>query len=392
MARPRVLILDDDPIAGTILKAAVSSHAATAEHIMDPAELGELAGGCDLLFLDLVMPERDGIDVLREHAAGAAKFPPLVLMSALDAGILETAVHFARQLGYRVDGALCKPIERRDVERLLDGLDRRRTGSQSATAAPETIERCVAAIRAGELFLRYQPQVDLVTRRPLGAEALVRWAHPEQGELLPLTFVPLLESHGAASDLAKFVVARAVEDAARLRVDGPFRVSVNVHASVLRGGDFADFVIGVLAAHKTPPERLCIEATEAAIVDDSADTLQTLVKLRMAGVELSIDDFGTGHSTLQQLWRLPVSEIKLDRSFVSQITTSTKSRALILGVLQMARGLRSTVVAEGIETEEIRAALVTMGCTVGQGYLFARPLAFDALAAWLADAVSRGPR
>lgn len=387
----RVLILDDDPITGAVLMAVVASYDASAEQITDSAALGEVVrSGWDLLFLDLVMPGLDGIDVLREHAADATTLPPLVLVSGLDAGILETAVHFARQLGYRVEGALRKPIERRDVGRLLDGLDRRRIGSQRAAPEPETIERCVAAIRAGELFLRYQPQVDLVTRRALGAEALVRWAHPQQGELLPLAFVPLLESHGAAAELARFVVERALADAARLRLDGTFRLSVNVHASVLRSGDFAEFVIKALAAHKAPPHLLCIEATEAAIVDDSADTLETLVKLRMAGVELSIDDFGTGHSTLQQLWRLPVSEIKLDRSFVSQITISPKSRALILGVLKMAHGLRAAVVAEGIETEEIRSALLDMGCTIGQGYLFARPLALDALAAWLADTAAEG--
>ncbi|MEZ4448335.1 MAG: EAL domain-containing response regulator [Nannocystaceae bacterium] len=385
--RPRVLILDDDPISGLFLKAAVTSHHASAEQITDAAELAKVVrSGWDALFLDLVMPGLDGIDVLRQHAADAASFPPLVLVSGLDAGILETAVHFARQLGYRVDGALPKPVVRGDVWRLLDGLDRRRTGSHRATTEPETIERSLAAIRAGELFLRYQPQVDMVTGRPVGAEALVRWAHPGQGELLPLAFVPLLEGHGAAEELARFVVERAIADTARLRCDGPLRVSVNVHASVLRSDDFADYVIDALARHKAPAERLCIEATEAAIVDDSADTLETLVKLRMAGVHLAIDDFGTGHSTLQQVWRLPVSEIKLDRSYVSQVTTSTKSRALILGVLQMAQGLRATVVAEGVETEEIRAALLDIGCTIGQGYLFARPLAIDAFAAWLADA------
>ncbi|MBK8938505.1 MAG: EAL domain-containing protein [Polyangiaceae bacterium] len=312
-------------------------------------------------------------------------------MSGLDAGILETAVHFARRLGFRVDGALCKPADILDVGRLLDNLGRRRSGrpgGSQQSLTQESSARCLEAIRNGELFLRYQPQIDLATGRTTGAEALVRWNHPEQGELQPLTFVPLLEEGGAASELAQYVLLRALSDTRQLRQTWPaFRVSVNVHASVLRAPEFVERLLSALRTENMPAGALCIEATETAIVDDAPDTLENLVKLRMAGVQLSIDDFGTGHSTLQQLLRLPVNEIKLDRSFVSRLETSAKSRALTHGVLHIAAALGASVVAEGIETSEVHATLREMGCGIGQGYLFARPLTLDALTSWLGQHV-----
>ncbi|MBX7191090.1 MAG: EAL domain-containing response regulator [Sandaracinaceae bacterium] len=374
----RIVILDDDPIAAKVLRAMLAPHASRVDVLERTAELRTAVDeGCDLLILDLLMPEMDGTELLRSHAPSARAFPPIVLVSGLDDGILETAVHLARKLGFRVEGALRKPVALADVAPLIERTSRRRTGRHASygTLALEPPERVLEALRGGELFLRYQPQVELDTGRIEGVEALVRWQHPRLGELTPAAFVATLEAHGGARDLAEFVVSRALADLHSLRALAPqLRVSVNVHPDVLRDERFADRVLDALRERSLPPAALCLEATETGIVGDEPETLHGLLKLRMAGVELAIDDFGTGHATLHELWRLPVSEIKLDRSFVAALHSSAKSRTLVGAMIGMGGGLGARVVAEGIETHDVRSALQALGCRLGQGYLFARPL------------------
>ena len=372
----RVLILDDDPVVGSVLEAAATPHASYVERLLDPVLFRERAlSGFDVIFLDVILPGVDAIDLLGEFAHHARSFPPIVFVSALDVGILESAVAYARQRGFTIHGALEKPIRIADVAELIAKINRRRTVPvATARAHAADHDRCVEALRAGEFFLRYQPQVNLRTRKMVGAEALIRWAHPELGELLPGSFLPLLEETATARELAEYVIEKALHDMNQhVAFARGLSVSVNIHASVLRSPGFSDWVVSALARHDTSPELLYLEATEAAIVGEDAETLHALVKLRMAGVGLSIDDFGTGHSTLAQLWRMPVSEIKLDRSYVSTVASSAKSKALVQGMVHMAAGMRARVIAEGIETEPVAAELVELGCGDGQGFLFARP-------------------
>lgn len=372
----RVLILDDDPVAGAVLEAATAPHASYVERLLEPVQFRKrVLEGFDVVLLDVMLPGVDAIDLLEEFAHLARSFPPIIFVSGLDSGILESAVAYARQRGFTIHGALGKPIRLAEVARLLGRLNSRRTAPSAAAGSfAADHARCVEALHAKEFFLRYQPQVNLRTRQVVGAEALIRWAHPVLGELLPGSFLPLLEDTEAARELAEFVLEAALRDMTQhAAFTHGLSVSVNIHASVLRSSGFADWVVQALERHGTPASSLYLEATEAAIVGEDAETLHALVKLRMAGVGLSIDDFGTGHSTLAQLWRMPVNEIKLDRSYVSTIAVSAKSKALVQGMVHMAAGMKARVVAEGVETEEVAAELLGLGCGDGQGYLFARP-------------------
>jgi diguanylate cyclase (GGDEF)-like protein len=232
-------------------------------------------------------------------------------------------------------------------------------------------------IERGELRLHYQPMIDLPTDRIVGFEALVRWEHPVRGLIPPLSFVPLAEETGLILPLGRWVLeqacrqARAWHDA---RPDAPpMFMSVNLSARQFAQPDLVDQVREILAETGLEPSTLEIEITESALMDQTETGIRTLRQLRELGVRLVLDDFGTGYSSLSYLKHLPLDTIKIDRSFVAGMGDDI-DRAIIDAVISLAHGLRITTVAEGIETEEQFERLRAMGCDVGQGYLFARPM------------------
>ncbi|MEO8571355.1 MAG: EAL domain-containing protein [Chloroflexota bacterium] len=232
-------------------------------------------------------------------------------------------------------------------------------------------------IERGELRLHYQPLIDLVTDRIVGFEALVRWQHPVRGLVPPLSFIPLAEETGLILPLGRWVLetacrqARAWRDA---RPNGPgLFMSVNLSGRQFAQADLVDSVAAILAETGLDPQGLEIEITESVLMDQSEAGIRTLGRLRELGVRLVLDDFGTGYSSLSYLKHLPLDTIKIDRSFVAGLASET-DRSIVQAVVALARGLRIGVVAEGIETEEQLDILREIGCDVGQGYLYSRPV------------------
>lgn len=242
------------------------------------------------------------------------------------------------------------------------------------------------AIQGRELFVVLQPIVALDGSRALGAEALVRWRHPGRGLVPPVEFIPVAEDCGLIGALGDLVLHEACERFVRLRASlgdaAPGMLSVNLSRAQLHDDAFLDSVRDALARTGLGPERLQLEVTESLAAQD-AGLLVRLHALKALGVTLALDDFGTGYSSLAALHQLPVDVVKIDRSFVSQLTVSAHHRVLVQAVVQVCRSLRMTTVAEGIETPEQAAVLAELGCDKGQGYWFARPLEEDALRAWL---------
>ena len=232
-------------------------------------------------------------------------------------------------------------------------------------------------IERGELRLHYQPLVDMPTDRIVGFEALVRWEHPVRGLIPPLSFVPLAEETGLILPLGRWVLEHACRQARAwrdLRPDAPpMFMSVNLSARQFAQPGLVDQVKEILADTGLEPSTLEIEITESALMDQTEAGIRTLRQLRDIGVRLVLDDFGTGYSSLSYLKHLPLDTIKIDRSFVAGMGDDI-DRAIIDAVISLAHGLRITTVAEGIETEEQFERLRAMGCDVGQGYLFARPM------------------
>jgi EAL domain-containing protein (putative c-di-GMP-specific phosphodiesterase class I)/CHASE2 domain-containing sensor protein len=241
-----------------------------------------------------------------------------------------------------------------------------------------------AAMTSGQLWNAYQPQMDLATGRIVGVEALVRWLHPQRGPIAPDNFIPLVEKHGRARDLTLHVLARALEDAAQWDASGlPIGIAVNVSASLLADSDFIELVRRTLNSSAVKTERITIEVTETAAMQDPEMAIAALESWRATGVGISIDDYGTGQSSLNYLQKLPATELKIDQSFVRGVDLDDRSAIMVRSTIALAHELGIKVVAEGIEDGECLRRLTEMGCDTGQGYYIGRPMSASNLRVFL---------
>ncbi len=231
------------------------------------------------------------------------------------------------------------------------------------------------AIDAGQLELHYQPQVSLRTRALVGVEALVRWRHPELGLVLPVDFIGVAEESGLIDSLGRWVLERACGELRELRValgDPTLTMSVNVSTPQLVRGSMVADAVAALDRAGVEGAGLCIEITESILLEAVAAAVENLEALKATGVRISVDDFGTGYSSLAYIGRLPIDELKIDRSFVAEMD-GERGAALVRGIVSLAKALGYTVVAEGVETASQLHALTADGCDLAQGWYLGRP-------------------
>jgi diguanylate cyclase len=243
-----------------------------------------------------------------------------------------------------------------------------------------------AAIRDGQLQLHYQPRIDSRNGRIVGAEALVRWAHPSKGNIPPTVFVTLAEECGLIEELGKFVLdeaCRQLGDWQRRGLDLPL-VAVNISSHQLRSGRLVDVVAHAVATGGIRWDELEIEVTESLLINDSGAAAQQLQLIRDAGATVAIDDFGTGYSSLAYLTRLPIDTLKIDRSFFADLPEGGASISVIRSIIALAEALDKKIIAEGVETMALVEMLDAWGCHVIQGYVYYRPLTAEAMAHELA--------
>jgi PAS domain S-box-containing protein/diguanylate cyclase (GGDEF)-like protein len=243
-----------------------------------------------------------------------------------------------------------------------------------------------SAVVNNEFVYHFQPQVDLITGEWLGAEALIRWNHPLFGSQLPGRFIETAERSGLLLELTERSLTMVATFARRINAHRhkPLRFSVNVSAGEFLRHDMAELLDRILRHTGADPAWLTLEITESMFLSDTPGVMDAFERLRQIGVGLSVDDFGTGYSNLRSLERFPVTEIKIDRTFVSELATAPSKRVIVRAIIELGRALGLTVVAEGVETEAQRAMLSEMGCPVGQGYLFGVPTDEESFAASLA--------
>ena len=241
-----------------------------------------------------------------------------------------------------------------------------------------------AAIHAGQLCTCFQPKVFLADGRLMGAEALVRWRHPKQGLLLPGRFIPAVEDTDLIVAIGRWVLEDVCRQLAAWRDAGWLAppVAVNLAARHFREPRLAEDLAALLARYRLPAAALELELTESTLLDPDAETTDAIEGLRRLGVQLAIDDFGTGYSNLAYLKKLPITALKIDRSFVRDLEIDPADRAIAAAVVALSHGLGLIAVAEGVETEHQRIILLEQGCDCAQGYLFSPPLPAEAFATW----------
>ncbi|MGC2717656.1 MAG: EAL domain-containing protein [Pseudolabrys sp.] len=241
----------------------------------------------------------------------------------------------------------------------------------AASARHELESELRRAIQLDELELHYQPIVDTKTLRACGAEALIRWRHPTKGMILPDQFIPLAEETGMITQIGEWLLQTACIEAASWPAE--IKVAVNLSAVQFRKNNLIDIVMCALAQSSLPPERLELEITETALIESATECLPVLRQFKNLGIAIALDDFGTGYSSLSQLMMFPFDKIKVDKSFIQNLTKRTECAAIIAATLTLARSLDIATTAEGVETVDQYRLLRLAGVTSLQGYLFQSP-------------------
>ena len=338
-------------------------------------------------FAVLLRGEHAGGDLVAQAASlSAALSQPLQLRGvtvavSVSTSVASTADVPARELLRSADTAMATAKARADrVAAYSPAMD---IGRAERVALAADLR--IALEHAPEQFvIHLQPKVDLQSGRAVGAEALVRWQHPTHGLIAPDRFIPIAEATGLIAPLTRHVLHRALAECATWGDVGGGDIAVNLSPRLLTDLDVTEMVGDALRASTVPAHRLILEITESVIMTDADAAIATLHRIAALGVRISLDDFGTGYSSLAYLHRLPAAELKIDRSFVVAVDgTDDRTSALLRNIVSLGRDLGLRIVAEGIETTAHAEALTGMGCALGQGFLYARPLAPDAFRHWL---------
>ena len=379
----RLLVLDDDPdMCAFVVSAATSAgYQATSSTDFDGFAAG-LTRDTSLVVLDLMMPEVDGIQVLR-YLSSQNYASDIVLISGYDKKVLKVAGQLAEALGLKLRASIQKPVNLKSLQEIFSKRGDTRqpspTGARGSEGStdPESLRR---AITDHELFVHYQPQYRIKSGKLAGMEALVRWQHPTMGVLPAAAFIEAFETAGLIDELTWLVVRKVLADK---KVWGSrsrnIAVSLNISTRSLRDLSLPEKLLSVITHHGGQPSDFILEITESGLIKELHTALDVLARMRLKGFGLSIDDFGTGYAMMQQLQRVPAKELKLDMSFTHSMLHDESANIIVRKTLELAHDLDMQVVAEGVETAEQLRALAEYGCEVAQGHWLGRPGAIDAL-------------
>jgi len=381
----RLLIVDDEPDFADVVERVARSCGYEVRGETQPARAFEhMASWAPThVVLDLSMPGVDGVTMLRRFASEGCK-AKIILVSGVDPRVLDTARRIGLERGLEIAGAIPKPVRMGALRDLLVSLV-----TPSAALDSEALAR---AMTAREMHLVYQPKLSLAGGEVCGFEALLRWRHPVLGPISPLATVAAAEESGIIDSLTMWVAGRALDQLAAWRRAGlPVSVAVNVSPLNLRENDFPDKLEELCRSAGLAPCDVGLEVTETAPMQDMLEAMDVLTRLRLKGFDLSLDDFGTGHSTLVQLHRLPFTELKIDRQFVAECAATGTAAKIVQSMIDLCRNLSLRTVAEGVEDEAIMNHLREAGCDLAQGYFISRPLAAENVAGWLAQNTPQAP-
>ena len=381
-ARTRsVLVIDDERAHRLILGRAAEAMGMQVSVAagLEAASMRLEAGPVDVVTLDLSLGDHDRVRLLRELAT-CRPLPVVILVSGMDDRVRAATRRLAEAYGLPVAGTLRKPIIPSQVQamlRMIPSASPLREGPQLAKLEPSDL---ADGLLNGEITPVFQPKVNMRTMEVIGVEALARWNSPKFGQVTPDQFIPIAERHGLIAKLTLSVL----EDSLRARaqwqsLSSCCTVAVNISPLVLVDPDLPEKIEALLAAHHVPPMALIAEVTESTMFANPMLATEVLTRLRIKGIGLSIDDFGTGHSSLLSLLNMPFSELKIDRSFVAASVADPDARKIVRATVSLGRELGLRIVGEGVETQDVADVLLEAGCDIGQGWLFGRGMSHDLL-------------
>ena len=389
MAANRLMVVDDDPSIGAFIDKVARGIGYEVEVHSEGERFLERLEGFDPthVVLDLQMPRLDGIELLRRLSQVECR-AQLLIASGAEGKVVDTARRLGLERGLKIVDSVLKPVRAAELRALLLRIKHEEWPTEAALAQ---------ALQSDQISLHYQPKIDLRSRNVVGYEALVRWEHSDRGRVPTDKFVALAEQCGLIDQLTDRVVKLGLAQAglwsaAGGRANGgagPPHITINLSARNLRDVELPDRLARMCEQADVDPARVVLEITETSAMADVIKGMDILTRLRIKGFELSIDDFGTGYSSLLQLARLPFSEIKVDRAFVTDCHSSAQSAAIAKSIVDLARNLGLQVVAEGVEGAASLDVIAGLGCDLAQGYYIGRPMPASELDRWSAEWAGR---
>jgi len=339
----------------------------------------------DVAVIDLALGGMDGLELLRAIAALKSAVR-LIVIGAQPASVLFSVETLAQAYGVELLGTIAKPVSSAKLKALLDNLQPAAKPRAAAKSPAFSFAEVGVGLQQRQFEPFFQPKIELATGQVKGLEAFARWRHPEHGVLGPGAFIDALEQNNRVDFLDWTMIELSVERCRQYHDQGiPISIALNLAPETLANPNFIRQVSSCMKRHGVMPDYLTFEITEAAILKFDADFIERLVRLRMMGFGLAIDDYGTGRSNLQLLARIPFSELKIDRSFVDGASKKRPLGTVLKSCLGLAHSLDRMSVAVGVETRQDWDFLQGLGCTYAQGYHIANPMEASAFPGWLED-------
>lgn len=335
-----------------------------------------------LIICDLNMPQMDGIECMR-HLAKANYPGAIALVSGEEKRILSSAESLASAQNLNVVGILEKPFTAQSLQDILHkaiALRPVKVLHEDYIVSPEMLR---TALDQGQLLVFYQPKVEIRTRQFVSVESLVRWQHPVHGIIGPNSFIKVAEEFGMIDEIAETVLDHALVQGGKWFAEGlDLKVAINLSLKNLTRLDFPELSVKKAKAAHLPLSHVMFEITETSLMQDYVTCMEILTRLRLKGASLSIDDFGTGFSSMEQLMRIPFLELKIDRSFVCGATSNPAARAILDSSVDLAKRLKMSIVAEGVETKADWDLVAGLGCDLVQGFYIAKPMSAQEISPW----------
>jgi EAL domain-containing protein (putative c-di-GMP-specific phosphodiesterase class I)/FixJ family two-component response regulator len=374
------LVVEDDAFqrrtVAKMLRALGATDVREAKNGKEGLACMQGAAPVDLVVCDLDMPEMDGMEFMR-HLGHAHCPASVVISSAQDRSLATSVEKMAVAYGVRLLGLMEKPVTLAGLEDMIARRDATEPGLQTLIDVEHafTAVEVLKGVHRQQFLPYYQPKVSLRTGEVIGMEALARWNNPGRGLVPPSAFISVLELAGRIDELTLVILEGAAAACKRMHQRGlSLKVSVNISLVSLTDTSMADRISKVVESSGLAPRFVILEITETAAMTQMAPALENLARLRMRGFGLSVDDFGTGFASLEQLMRVPFTELKIDQNFVTGCGENFASRIIVESSVEMARKLGIASVAEGIESAADWKVVTEAQCDMGQGYLIARPM------------------